>query len=220
MIRRRYPTPREIRQAQWTWIPLLIPLLLLTWFGYRDIALNIQKRRLDYELNQLTQRNRDITRRLESVSASLAAKRGYWTSTAFAQSIGLQPPEPGQVIAVPAIPLNWQIWELTLEPSQGQQALFATVSVAPAPTMSEAVPGDLHSHTASVTHHPDSAKPQASATSVSTPPSPKGGHSGNKRASTTPKAPAKPAAPTATTPQKNLKPASPEENPAAWIVSL
>jgi hypothetical protein len=71
MIRRRYPTPREIRRAQWAWIPLLVPLFLLAWFGYRDISLNIQKRRLDYEFNQLTEKNQTVTRHLESVTAAL-----------------------------------------------------------------------------------------------------------------------------------------------------
>lgn len=221
MIRRRYPTPRDIRRAQWSWLPLLVPLFLLTWFGYQDTSLNIQKRRLDYEFNQLMQRHRDVSRRLESVTASLAAKRGYWTSTAFAQSLELQPPEPGQMVTVPAIPINQQIWELPLEPDQGQHALFAAEPIMPeSPIMSPAVPHDTNSPANSSTPYLESVKPIASKNSASKTTSPEGRSTGYKQTSINPNTPAQSVAPAATAAHKNLKPASPDENPAVWLVSL
>jgi len=223
MIRRRYPTPREIRRAQWAWIPLLVPLFLLAWFGYRDISLNIQKRRLDYEFNQLTEKNQTVTRHLESVTAALAAKRGYWTSTAFAQSLGLQPPQPGQVITIPAIPMDQQIWELPLEPVQGQQALFAVAS-EPTPTTVPpalpAVPPNAKPQDAPGIRQSETVKSQKSKQPASKPSSARDSKARDKKMVTDRKASAKSAAPAAAAMQRHPKTAAPDENPSAWLAPL
>jgi len=222
MIRRRYPTPREIRRAQWAWIPLLLPLFTLAWFIRLDIALNIQKRRLDYEFNHLTEQNRDATRRLETATADLARRRGQWTSTDFAQALGLRPPQPGQVITVPPIPLDQRVWELPLEPVQGLQARFATASAAPspadpgmstqAPLVTAPVVPARNMPVSAGTNDPKQRREKSRADSKKSAP--------GKRVTHEKKTVSTPSRPVPVPGRRNAASPVPDENPAAWITPL
>ncbi|HPU96664.1 MAG TPA: hypothetical protein PLO53_01780 [Candidatus Hydrogenedentes bacterium] len=220
MIRRRYPTPKEIRRAQLAWLPLLIPLLLLGWMTFQDARLNVQKRRLDYEFNELTEKQKAVTRRIESATAALATKKGYWTSVEFARTIGLQPPQPGHIITVPPLSPDLPLWELPLEPVQNHSAFLPAVSgyspaiPAPADTVAPSRKQDIAAQTADASNTKKKPAPPAQS---------------KNKTSTVTKRPDKSPETTARKQQdmnrtrqnrQGGSAASPGEDPASWLAPL